>query len=173
MAKKRKQRRNPIHHLGDYQEWELRIGQGGRGSNFESDLQRRAAWFYHRESFLQKYMDEYPGRRPWAFWYYEQPAGREYSCQTQWKYLLQNNLLLEGEYALVLAGWLQMLDLRRGVVEMTYEHHQEGIPAMHGNPEWPEMKAEYEHQAALLGEPALQAWAKVLEKLTQEVKKNE
>lgn len=54
------------------QQIELAIGPRDR-SAFAGDAERRAAWERHRLELLAL---EAPGRRPWAWWFYEH-GGRE------------------------------------------------------------------------------------------------
>jgi hypothetical protein len=53
------------------QHMELAIGPGVT-SAFRSDAERRRAWERHRADLLAL---EPPGRRPWAWWFYEAGAG--------------------------------------------------------------------------------------------------
>lgn len=161
MAKKRKQRRNPIQQLDFQQEMELMIGDGGK-SCFESELQQKAAWYHHRDAMLELCRDEYPGRRPWAYWKFEQPeAGRFTPQRQEWAYLLENNLLLDGELPLVLALWAKMLEMRKGFIKMTYE--------MNGKPTWRELSGMYECQAGLLGPVARDAWSRAKAEVVKSV----
>ena len=49
------------------QQVELTVGPA-RHSAFASDAERRRAWERHRRELL---LLEPPGRRPWAYWFYE------------------------------------------------------------------------------------------------------
>jgi hypothetical protein len=49
------------------QQIELSIGPG-EASAFATDAERRRAWERHRAELLAL---EPPGRRPWAWWFYE------------------------------------------------------------------------------------------------------
>jgi hypothetical protein len=55
------------------QQVELTIGPG-QTSAFASEPQRRSAWERHRIELLAL---EPPGRRPWAWWFYEARAGND------------------------------------------------------------------------------------------------
>jgi|GEM_PF-3095829 len=136
MAKKRKQRRNPISQLDGVQELSLLFG-GDAG--FESKLQRRAAWYAHRTALIDLAVENMPGTRPQAFFEYEYPEGKG-SPGAEWEFLLQNNLLLDGEVAGILAMWTRTLELSaQGLAHMPDE-----------------LKARH-RQAKLLGEPAMDA----------------
>jgi hypothetical protein len=79
---------------------ELLWGPDHRGSYFENALQRRAAYFYHREAVLA---DQNAGQRPWAFFEYEL---REHPPQIskQAPFLRRKKVLTQAEEA-QLAAW--------------------------------------------------------------------
>lgn len=52
------------------QRMELAIGPGA-ASTFADDMERRTAWERHRAELMAL---EPPGRRPWAWWQYEDAA---------------------------------------------------------------------------------------------------
>jgi hypothetical protein len=130
--KKRAQRRNPISNMNGVQELSLVYG-GDDG--FESKLQRRAAWFTHRDRLIELSIENIPGTRPQAFFEYEHPAAKDYPGAA-WEYLFTNNLLHENEMGGVVAIWSK-------VVELTA---WKCVPAK-------EVRA-YRRQAKLLGKPA-------------------
>ena len=171
MAKKRKQRRNPVQQLDFPQELELSIGRGG-ALNFESELQKRAAWFAHREYMLEEGFgnrNDHPGNRPEAWWVYE--AKQEKPAGEEWEDLAEMGEMDHTEMAALLAQWTKLLELREEYLRMSYHHYLEGFTP-HNAPDWPELRRKYERQAALLGDVAIKGWASVLSRIMG-VKKNE
>jgi hypothetical protein len=72
-------RRARSRHLGELthsQELELWLGASHHGSAFDSDEQRRTAWFRHLDQLMQWLAKD--GRRPQAWWTYECPEGLRY-----------------------------------------------------------------------------------------------
>lgn len=148
--KKRKTRRNPIARLDAIQESSLLYGGDGA---FESKLQRRAAWFAHREALIELDIENIPGTRPAAFFEYEYPEAKDYPGE-RWEYLLQNNLLHENELAGITALWTWKLELSIGRLAL--------------NPR--ELKP-WQRQAELLGGPAPAAFKRVKKAVRERVKK--
>jgi hypothetical protein len=140
MAKKRKQRRNPVSQLDGQQEFDLVLGESRRPA-FESALQRRAAWYEHRSKLIEESAEALPGSRPKAFWQYEHPEVRDFAGE-KWEYLLQKGLLLEGELSGIVAGWIDHL-----------AHYTEYM-ALNGVSLEP-----YRRQAVVLGQAAQEALA--------------
>ncbi|MHB1255265.1 MAG: hypothetical protein ACYCXI_03465 [Dethiobacteraceae bacterium] len=143
--KKRKPRRNPISQLDLQQEFDLVLGEHRRPA-FESALQRRAAWYTHRDRLIKESAEEIPGSRPQAFWEFEHLEIREFDGE-KWEYLLQNSLLLDGEQAGITANWIDYL-----------QRHTEYLALNSVSLE------PYRRQAALLGEIAQEALAKLQKK---------
>lgn len=144
MATKKK-RRNSSRTLTEEREghflggmYELLSGVPKREDLFDSDLQRRAVYLANENYLIDLYIeDRGPGRRPEAFWDYcaKLPEGAN-----SLKYLIENNLLLDGELAEVKAEFYSKL-----------QRFPEG---------W---KADLEWIAAGLGGKEAEAWAKYQE----------
>jgi hypothetical protein len=66
----------PHAELTSDQFFELIISPGGHPSKFASDAERRRAWKAHRSRILARGTFE-AGRRPWAFWVYDFPGGKD------------------------------------------------------------------------------------------------
>lgn len=125
MSKRRKNRRNPIAELTHGQEFELilwgskepeRRGKDGPGLNFTDTLQKRAAYFLHREYLLEEAFgnrNNNPGRRSAGWWLYE--AKEERPEGDQWERLIELGAMDEVETAAVLADWTRGLELFKGM----------------------------------------------------------
>ncbi len=127
MAKKRKTRRNPVATLTADQEFELALWSskdpekhGNTPLNFVDAMQKRAAWFQHRDYMLTEgFGSDRPGFRPRAWWLYEKnmkpPSASTINLEkepAEWELLLEMGEMDQGEKAQVLAEWLQMRELR-------------------------------------------------------------
>jgi hypothetical protein len=83
-------------------------GIPGRGELYDSELQRRAVYLANEEKLINAAVEELgPGRRPAGFWDYraELPEGAN-----GLKYLIENDLLLEGELAEIKAEFYEKLN---------------------------------------------------------------
>jgi hypothetical protein len=85
------------------QELELWLGASHHGSAFDSDEQRRTAWFRHRDQLMQWLAKD--GRRPQAWWTYECPEGLRYPGYDRERSTLYQSGVLGEEEAGELREW--------------------------------------------------------------------
>ncbi len=127
MAKRRKQRRNPISILSYNQEFELALSEdkepenrAGNNTAFIDALQKRAAYFAHRDYVLNEgfgNINDSPGHRPGGWWAFESQEKRNRNID-EWEQLLLMGELSDQEKGLILAQWLQRFELSQGRFKM-------------------------------------------------------
>jgi hypothetical protein len=108
--------RRPIHRhrrgLSFFEEMSLQYGKAHHHRpGFESDEERRRAWYRHRDRLMAAWAKH--GKRPEAWWDYESPVpyprDPDYDAAT----LFEAQLLADGERAKLIAEWRYQFDRAR------------------------------------------------------------
>jgi hypothetical protein len=89
--------------LSHTQELELWLGASHHGLAFDSNEQRRAAWFRHRDRLMRWFAKN--GRRPEGWWRYEAPEGLRYPGYDRERSVLYQAGVLGEEEARELQDW--------------------------------------------------------------------
>jgi hypothetical protein len=111
-------------------------------------MQRRVAWFQHREEFMP---DAEPGRRPGGWWSFEGPKIPRLAVEADFEYLWRAGVMDKDEQAAVLAQWTRMLGLHGELIKTVIA---DGDPRGY--------LTGLRRQAALLGEVATKQLEQVL-----------
>jgi hypothetical protein len=112
MPKTKYARRSQRAKLNHFQTMELWLGPRSDGSSFESDEERREAWFRNRDWVMKLWAKG--GRRPQGWWYYEAPEkglrrypGYEHERSVLYEF---SDVLSEAERSQLEAEWRKEFD---------------------------------------------------------------
>jgi hypothetical protein len=126
---------------------------------FPDAMQRRVAWFQHRDEFMPS---ADPGRRPGGWWSFEHPKIPRLAVEADFEYLWRAGVMDKDEQAAVLAQWTRMLDLHGELIKMVIA---DGDPRGY--------LAGLHRQAVLLGDVAVKQLEQVLTTESKEDKEND